>query len=470
MVREIVHLQVGQCGNQIGTAFWNTMRLEHHLDGDGKFNGSKDNPDDKIRLDKIDVYFKESGSLRFVPRAVLVDLEPGTTDVIKASPIGKMFKPDNFVFGASGAGNNWAKGHYTEGAEMVDEVLDVLRREVESCDSPQGFQLTHSLGGGTGSGMGTLLLLKLRDSYPDRIACTFSVYPSPKVSDVVVEPYNATLSIHQLLENSDETFVIDNEALYNISHNVLKQPTPKYSDLNWLVSLVMSGITSSLRFPGKLNGDLRKLGVNLVPFPRLHFFLIAQAPLFAPDQSSHVKLSVQELTSQMWSSRNFLANVKAEDGKYLTASCTYRGNLSTQEVDDEVSKTQAKLADDFVHWIPNNIKSSVINVPPEDVAMSGTFVANTTALKGIFQRISIQFAKMYKRKAFLHWYKGEGMDEMEFQESDKNLRDLVTEYQDKQDAVVDMAGGDQDQDAENEDMGGDDQPQDEEAPAEEEDF
>eukprot|EP00494_Astrolonche_serrata_P002516 UN02522 len=119
--------------------------------------------------------------------------------------------------------------------------------------------------------MGTLLLLKIRDAYPDRITTTYSIYPSPKVSDTVVEPYNAVLSTHQLLENSDETFIIDNEALYNISHNVLKEKTPKYEDLNQLISQVSCGITASLRFPGKLNGDLRKLGVNLVPFPRLHF-------------------------------------------------------------------------------------------------------------------------------------------------------------------------------------------------------
>merc|ERR1712050_443962 len=138
---------------------------------------------------------------------------------------------------------------------------------------------------------GTLTLLKLRDAYPDRITATFSVYPSPKVSDTVVEPYNATLSIHQLLENSDETFVIDNEALYNISHNVLKQKQPKYKDLNWVIAMVMSGITSSLRFSGKLNGDLRKLGVNLVPFPRLHFFNIGHAPMYAPNEKSKVKLT-----------------------------------------------------------------------------------------------------------------------------------------------------------------------------------
>merc|ERR1712083_1187365 len=113
--------------------------------------------------------------------------------------------------------------------ELIEEALDVIRKEVENCDCPQGFQICHSLGGGTGSGMGTLVLLKLRDAYPDRILCTFSVYPSPKVSDTVVEPYNAVLSSHQLLENADETFVIDNEALYNISHNVLKQNAPTYT-------------------------------------------------------------------------------------------------------------------------------------------------------------------------------------------------------------------------------------------------
>jgi len=413
------------------------MRQEHLLTEDGSFSGDKSNPDDLVKTEKIDVYFKPAGETRFVPRAAIVDLEPGTSEMIKASPIGAMFKPDNFIFGASGAGNNWAKGHYTEGAEVIDEVLDVVRREAESCDCPQGFQITHSLGGGTGSGLGTLLLLKIRDAYPDRITATFSVYPSPKVSDVVVEPYNATLSIHQLLENSDETFVIDNEALFNISHNVLQQSQPKFPDLNFVISLVMSGVTSSLRFPGKLNGDLRKMGVNLVPFPRLHFFLIAQAPLFSPNNQTHIALNVKELNDQCWSGRNFLANVSAEDGKFLAASLVFRGNLSSEEVDDQMAQTQSKLADDFVNWIPNNIKSSIVNIPPVDVPMSSTFVANTTALKGIFQRIATQFAKMYKRKAFLHWYSGEGMDEMEFQESDQNVRDLVTEYQDKQDAVVD---------------------------------
>jgi len=383
---------------------------------------------------------------KWVPRAVLVDLEPGTMDVIKASEIGPFFKSDNMCFGNNGAGNNWAKGHYTEGAELVEEVLDKIRQEIEQCDAPQGFQLFHSLGGGTGSGMGTLLLLKIRDGYPDRITSTYSVFPSPKVSDTVVEPYNAVLSSHQLLENSDETFVIDNEALYNINHNILKNDQPTYSELNGLVAQATCGITASLRFPGKLNGDLRKLGVNLVPFPRLHFFLVSQAPLFKKGTQSKMKINVQELTTQAYSARNFYSNVKPDDGKYLASSFVYRGAMTTQDVDQNIEKLQNKQADDFVEWIPNNVKTSIVVTPPKDTAMSATFVANTTALKGIFQRLATQFGAMYRRKAFLHWYKGEGMDEMEFQEADKNVRDLITEYQDKEDATYEEdASGDEDE-------------------------
>merc|ERR1711993_197431 len=130
-------------------------------------------------------------------------------------------------------------------------------------------------------------------------------FPSPKVSDTVVEPYNAVLSSHQLLENSDETFIIDNEALYNINHNVLKNKEPTYEQLNGLIAQATCGVTASLRFPGKLNGDLRKLGVNLVPFPRLHFFLVSQAPLLSNDNSNKVRVNVQELTTQAFSARNF---------------------------------------------------------------------------------------------------------------------------------------------------------------------
>uniref|UniRef100_A0A0K3C9U5 Tubulin beta chain n=1 Tax=Rhodotorula toruloides TaxID=5286 RepID=A0A0K3C9U5_RHOTO len=406
-MREIVHLQTGQ----IGTKFWETITEEHGIDGQGVYRGDND-----LQLERLDVYFNEASDRKYVPRAVLVDLEPGTMDVIRAGPLGGLFRPDNM-------------GHYTEGAELVDSVLDVVRKEAEGCDCLQGFQLTHSLGGGTGSGMGTLLISKIREEYPDRMMATFSVVPSPKVSDTVTEPYNATLSVHQLVENSDETFCIDNEALYDICFRTLKLTSPTHGDLNQLVSVVMSGITTCLRFPGQLNSDLRKLAVNMVPFPRLHFFMVGFAPLTAKGSQSFRAVSVPELTQQMFDAKNMMAASDPRHGRYLTVAAFYRGKVSMREVDDSMLQVQTKNADHFVEWIPNNIQTAHCDIPPKGLKMSVTFIGNSTSIQELFSRVHTQFSAMFRRRAFLHWYTGEGMDEMEFTEAESNMQDLVAEYQ-----------------------------------------
>ncbi|CAL5434073.1 unnamed protein product [Camellia sinensis] len=131
-MREILHVQGGQCGNQIGAKFWEVVCEEHGIDPTGRYTGTSD-----LQLERVNVYYNEASCGRFVPRAVLVDLEPGTMDSVRTGPYGQIFRPDNFVFGQSGAGNNWAKGHYTEGAEHIDSVLDVVRKEAENCDCLQ---------------------------------------------------------------------------------------------------------------------------------------------------------------------------------------------------------------------------------------------------------------------------------------------------------------------------------------------
>uniref|UniRef100_A0A8D1YI87 Tubulin beta chain n=1 Tax=Sus scrofa TaxID=9823 RepID=A0A8D1YI87_PIG len=425
--------------------FWEVISDEHGIDPTGSYHGDSD-----LQLERINVYYNEATGNKYVPRAILVDLEPGTMDSVRSGPFGQIFRPDNFVFGQSGAGNNWAKGHYTEGAELVDSVLDVVRKESESCDCLQGFQLTHSLGGGTGSGMGTLLISKIREEYPDRIMNTFSVMPSPKVSDTVVEPYNATLSVHQLVENTDETYSIDNEALYDICFRTLKLTTPTYGDLNHLVSATMSGVTTCLRFPGQLNADLRKLAVNMVPFPRLHFFMPGFAPLTSRGSQQYRALTVPELTQQMFDSKNMMAACDPRHGRYLTVAAIFRGRMSMKEVDEQMLNVQNKNSSYFVEWIPNNVKTAVCDIPPRGLKMSATFIGNSTAIQELFKRISEQFTAMFRRKAFLHWYTGEGMDEMEFTEAESNMNDLVSEYQQYQDATADEQGEFEEEEGEDE--------------------
>jgi tubulin beta len=322
--------------------------------------------------------------------------------------------------------------------------MDHGRREAENCDTLQGFQVTQSLGGGTGSGMGTLLISKVREEYPDRMMLTYSVYPSPKVSDTVVEPYNTLLSIHQLIENADEVVVLDNEALYDICFRLLKMPTPTFGHLNNLVANGMSGITSCIRFAGQLNSDLRKLAVNLIPFPRLHFFNISFAPLEAASHAEFTGKGVKDITESVFDPKQMFMAPDVREGKYLTAAVIFRGPFSTKDVDEQMLNMQMKNTAYFVEWIPNNIKSSMCNIPNAGFNGNAVFMGNTTAMKMLNTRILEQFSKLYAVKAYLHWYTGEGMDEMEFQEAESNVTDLVAEYTQYEEATVDQdVAGDQ---------------------------
>lgn len=229
------------------------QRKRQSLIESGKYTGTE--ASSHLQLDRLSVYFDEVANKKYVPRSIQVDLEPAVLDNVKSGSMGGLFKPDTFVNvsisfsllsqrpfvhsrdahfphdqqAQGGAGNNWAKGYYTEGAELIDPILDIARGQAERADTLQGFQVLHSLGGGTGSGLGALLLSKIREEYPDRefqegmnffccrsdqsyppgMLCDFAIFPSPKVSDTVVEPYNALLSAHNLVENTDITCCLD---------------------------------------------------------------------------------------------------------------------------------------------------------------------------------------------------------------------------------------------------------------------
>ncbi|XP_030862332.2 tubulin beta-8 chain-like isoform X4 [Gorilla gorilla gorilla] len=399
-MRKIVLTHTGHCGNQIGTKFWEVISDEHAIDSAGNYHGDSD-----LQLEYSKVYYNEVSG-RYMPRSVLMDLEPGTMDSVRLGPFGQIFRPDNFIFSQSGAGNNCL----------------------------QGFQLALCLGGRTRSGMGTLLINKIWEEYPDRIINTFSILPSPKVSDNMVEPYNAILSVHQLIENADETFCIDNEVVYDICSRTLELPTPTYGDLNHLVSATVSGVTTCLRFPGQLNADLQKLAVNMVPFPQLHFFMPGFAPLTSRGSQQYGALTVAELTQQMFDAKNMIVACDPCHGRYLMVADIFRGRMPMREVDEQMLNIQNKNSSYFADWLPNNVKTAICDIPPRGLKRSATFIGNNMAIQELFKHVSGQFTAMFKGKAFLHWYTDEGMDETEFAEAESNINDLVSEYQQHQDA------------------------------------
>jgi len=257
----------------------------------------------------------------------------------------------------------------------------------------------------------------------------------------VVEPYNAVLALNQLLEHSGICCMVDNEALYDICFRTQKLSTPTYGDLNNIVCSLMSGLTCSMRFPGLLNSDLRTLATNMIPFPRLHFFMTGYAPIMARGAVGQRAMTVPELTQQIFDAKNMTCAVDPRHGRYLTAMAVFRGAVSTREVDEQLLNVQNKNSSYFVEWIPNCIATSVCDVAPRGQKMSVAFAGNCTAIQGMFQRVVAYYVSLLRRRSFMHWYTGEGMDENEFNEAEQNIKDLINEYQTNQDTTGADEGG-----------------------------
>ncbi|THD25368.1 Tubulin beta-4B chain [Fasciola hepatica] len=204
------------------------------------------------------------------------------------------------------------------------------------------------------------------------------------------------------------------------------------------MSTCVGGMTTCFRFPGQLNSDLRKLAVNMVPFPRLHFFAPCFVPLSSRGNQPYKAITVPNLVQQMFDAKHLMAYCDPQEGRFLTCASVFRGRLSMAEVEESMLNVQDKNSRYFVEWIPNNVQNAVCDIPMRGQKMCATFLANTTALQTVFRRIQQAFSAMFKRKAFMHWYSGEGMEESEFVSTESNVNDLISEYQEYPDAKVDI--------------------------------
>ncbi|VUZ44334.1 unnamed protein product, partial [Hymenolepis diminuta] len=212
-MREIISIHIGQGGVQMGNACWELYCLEHGIRPDGQI------PSD-VAIgsfeDSFSTFFSETDAGKYVPRALMIDLEPTVVDEIRAGTYRQLFHPSQLITGKEDAANNYARGYYTIGKSIIDLILDQIRKLTDNCNGLQGFLVFHSFGGGTGSGFTSLLMDKLSLSYGRKAKLEFAIYPAPQISTAVVEPYNSILCTHTTLEHSDCSFMVDNEAIYDI--------------------------------------------------------------------------------------------------------------------------------------------------------------------------------------------------------------------------------------------------------------
>ncbi|MGH0134444.1 UNVERIFIED_CONTAM: hypothetical protein FKN15_013532 [Acipenser sinensis] len=314
--------------------------------------------------DSFNTFFSETGAGKHVPRAVFVDLEPTVIDEVRTGTYRQLFHPEQLITGKEDAANNYARGHYTIGKEIVDLVLDRIRKLSDQCTGLQGFLIFHSFGGGTGSGFASLLMERLSVDYGKKSKLEFAIYPAPQVSTAVVEPYNSILTTHTTLEHSDCAFMVDNEAIYDICRRNLDIERPTYTNLNRLIGQIVSSITASLRFDGALNVDLTEFQTNLVPYPRIHFPLVTYAPIISAEKAYHEQLSVSEITNACFEPANQMVKCDPRHGKYMACCMLYRGDVVPKDVNVAIAAIKTKRSIQFVDWCPTGFKIAAMGRRP----------------------------------------------------------------------------------------------------------
>ncbi|ONK64908.1 uncharacterized protein A4U43_C07F31360 [Asparagus officinalis] len=358
-MRECISIHIGQAGIQVGNACWELYCLEHGIQPDGQM------PSDKTvggGDDAFNTFFSETGAGKHVPRAVFVDLEPTVIDEVRTGTYRQLFHPEQLISGKEDAANNFARGHYTIGKEIVDLCLDRIRKLADNCTGLQGLRSFISM----------------------------------------------------LFFDNAGTFL-----------------------MGFVILQVISSLTASLRFDGALNVDVTEFQTNLVPYPRIHFMLSSYAPVISAEKAYHEQLSVAEITNSAFEPSSMMAKCDPRHGKYMACCLMYRGDVVPKDVNAAVATIKTKRTIQFVDWCPTGFKCG-INYQPPTVVPGGDLakvqravcmISNSTSVAEVFSRIDHKFDLMYAKRAFVHWYVGEGMEEGEFSEAREDLAALEKDYE-----------------------------------------
>jgi tubulin epsilon len=382
-------------------------------------------------------------------------------------PLGEVFDHRQYLTDVSGAGNNWACGHYYYGTKYHDSIQELVRKNAEQCDSLESFFIMHSMGGGTGSGLGTAVLKILEDDYKEVHRFVVAVYPSAD-DDVITSPYNCVLATKQLTDHADCVIPIDNQSLINIVNSVESASNPEtnrragtssrmastasknassinniisnsqsisaqkkyekpFDSMNNIVANMLLNLTSSTRFEGSLNIDLNEITMNLVPFPRMHYLISSLSPLYISENINQQVRGIEQMFSDAFKRENQLLQCDPRSNLYLACALILRGKVNLSDIRSNIEKYKKQLK--FISWNEDGWKTGLCSVAPFGQPYSLLTLANNTCIKDTFTTIQTRFNKLYKRKAHVHHYVDvNGMDNLDFDESINSLNDLIDDY------------------------------------------
>jgi tubulin epsilon len=441
MPRELITVQVGQCGNQVAMRFWDLALQEHaRYNKSGIFDDSLSsffrNVDTRYK-DPIDIPVgKPISNLR--ARSVVIDMEEGVINNLLRSDLGELFDSKQLISDVSGAGNNWAHGHCEYGPKYHDEILEKVRYNVEHCDSLQSFFLMHSMGGGTGSGVGTYTLSLLKDYFPEVFRFSTVVYPE---DDVVTGPYNSLLAMSVLTEDADCVLPVDNQALMNILQMIeeskkkskgiktdiadSKDKNEAFAKMNNIIAHMLNNLTCSMRFEGMLNVDLNEITMNLVPFPKMPYLVSSISPLYSILDVKMEPRRLDQIFSDVIDKDFQLMKVDPKHYTYLACGLILRGDAKISDIHRNINRIRPEMK--MIHWNQEGYKIGLCNTPPVGMPYSLLCLSNNSCITTAFSQLKQKFMKLYKRKANVHHYT-QFMEKERFDQAIESLDDVMSKY------------------------------------------
>lgn len=433
---EIISIHVGQAGVQIGSSCWELYCKEHGILPDGQQSDAPNSGSQSYLPGCPAPIFSETSCGKYVPRTVLVDLEPTVIEGVQSGVYRDLFSPQTFVTGKEDASSLYSQGYYYLGKQKIDEASEAIRKQVEQCEHFQGFMIFSSLGGGTGSGFTSLLGERLSVSYKHcKTKMHVTVFPSPTLSPVIVEPYNGVLGVSRGLDHTDSNVFFDNESLYNVCTRHLDIERPTYSNLNDIISQVTASITASTRFEGGINTDLNTIQTNTVPYPRVKFLMATYAPLISPEKASYEPLTVSDMTKTCFDHSAKTLSMDLNVGNIISSCILYRGLITAGEINSAISDLKCQKSLRFTKWVPSPIKVGQVHQPPThdgyemaSVQQAVCTLTNHCAQETLWDRLNRKFDLLYSKRAYLHWYHSYGMEKNEFACAREELAAVEKDY------------------------------------------
>jgi len=431
--QNMVCVGIGQCGVQALNRVWYTLMKEHDLNFIGEMMQPAHQENTSILM-----HFQEHTTGKYTPRTLFIDSDDVPIEVLRTGKMKNFYGMHAFCSGGSSCANNYARGRYSAGRNILDDACDKYRTLLEDCDRVNSVLKINSFQGGTGTGLSNTLFEQAPiPKGVNSVSC--DVVPSPFFSTATTNYYNVLFGLTESYIQFGTHFIFDNLSLYKKC--ILEDIEDiNLTHINDILATCISGISCPMRFCGLNDGsnNLKKILTNLVPFPNLRMILSSATRFGSINYPVDYAIKSVELTCQVFKNHHRLCTPKLQDGTYLACNLQFRGQNEKSVLIKSIQRMYDLYEPKFTSWIPTPFRISTSWKPivfSNDSVFKGTMnscimMSNNTIVSEILEIYGRNFEMLLEKRAFVHWYISQGMEEGEFAQCKESYDIISKSYHD----------------------------------------